>query len=413
MVIEIKQTRRPTTKSAGGKVDNSEAKKCCLSPPPPATQWFDDWILYEDWFVADHVLAASKEAFIRDFGGPKRFGRNIWLNFMAWSEHLAGQQPGPLKGQVALPKGERSTIIVGLDRLAGIDDYGKACRVFAESADLHEPNGAGLLTYAGLLFGYPNDDAIYVSLCTLELAHDSAYRPGGAETFAACLAIPVAAAMAWWLQIGLNRASIDGLGQALGLAPEARFIAFRQHIEKSVLPNMRLTLVTVLLIWLFAPLTLDIVALLFLGNRAFLFVGVFWAAMLGGLFLSALTNIVSLVFIRMGYDPMRMVLDDVIIAVLGIAVLWYFDNSWLTIFGAVVIGMAPGVLYKLPVRKTSPNPCTSIPLTGEAAVANDGLASVPLTTFVVCPSCQKKLRVRVQREGKSYRCPNCKVSLSS
>jgi hypothetical protein len=76
------------------------------------------------------------------------------------------------------------------------------------------------------------------------------------------------------------------------------------------------------------------------------FLAVVWNVLIGSVLIESLGNISSVVLIRLGHDPTRMIVDNILIALASVGILWYFQNSWFSITTALALGVLQGLLRK-------------------------------------------------------------------
>ena len=79
----------------------------------------------------------------------------------------------------------------------------------------------------------------------------------------------------------------------------------------------------------------------------FLYVAVVWNALIGGILVEGLENVISIVIIKASYDPNRIVWDNVLAILASTAVLLYFQNNWTSIASALTMGLFLNLFHKV------------------------------------------------------------------
>jgi len=141
-------------------------------------------------------------------------------------------------------------------------------------------------------------------------------------------------------------AAILGIGK--DPAKQAYSLAMRRRV-----PRYAGLIVVIVFSFFVTQWTIQPFFALYIKSDLRLFLIIVWTTILGGVLIGALRNIVTMLFIRMGVDPVKTIWDDVAASVLGGMMLILFQNSLVSVVASVAVGILPGIVYKWISRQKS------------------------------------------------------------
>lgn len=339
-----------------------------LAPPPPGSEWFDYWVLYDDWAATDEVLAARKADLLGTFGGRCRFSRDLWRTFLEWGNELA-ERRGENLGFLAMD-GQRAAIIAATDRLAGLEPDGHSnTRAFLEEQlDLPAFRQGNILAILDNIFFElaqylsPSDEYLYLSAGPGSIADRSfaglpndgrsvleeSETPKGlwAQTGYVVVWSILVGGAAWLVYRGMRFVTIDAAAYALKLLQNPRYQSFRNFRKRPRWANVTAAVV-ILLTFVTALVFIERFHILYLQSYVQLLLVVAWSVLLGGILVEAFANFITLCLIRCGQDPARSWFDDILALLVSLPLLRFFGNNWYIIAFSLSIGLTPSILHKL------------------------------------------------------------------
>src|SRR6185437_12465382 len=194
---------------------------------------------------------------------------------------------------------------------------------------------------------YPNEDIAY-----LAFADGFRRRPMHSNIMMAMVSLLMAAlviVLALFIQRGTRVLSVRLLGNLLGLE---RSTLFRQFEHEAFNPYRFLLGFAIIfpMTALFAWIAIEPYYVLAYRQPWSYFTAVAWNVLIGVVLVETLGNVLSVVLIRCGRDPLRMVLDNLIVAALSVPLLLYFQNSWYAIVAGIALGILQSIAEKITVR---------------------------------------------------------------
>jgi hypothetical protein len=292
---------------------------------------------------SDPIWQKVKAHVVPLLGDGPRFNRDLWETLIDWGRQIE-QERGTAQGTVS----ETRSVRAALARLAGADDLSARIATFRQrcgetTAKPTPRDGSVLDTYVRyamtLHVFYPNDDIAYLAFA------DGFRRPTESNTMGIMVSLVLTAwilLVAVFIQRGMRLLSVRLLGTMLGLRAVA---LFRQFEHETFNPYRFLLIfvlvypITALLAWVF----IEPYYVLTYRQPWLYFTAVAWNVLMGGVLVETLGNALSVVLIWWGRDPLRMILDNLLVAAVSVPLLLYFQNSWFSI----AAGMALGLLQSL------------------------------------------------------------------
>lgn len=324
----------------------------------PDLEWFHYWILVSDWCVSEEVFERKKEYLIEHFGGKRKFERNTWNAFLSWGEGLAQQRRE--EGEPFPPSSDRASVIAALDRLTGYDQLDELiASAFQKKANAKRAASvslSGYMTKALMMHVfYPNDEVIYLNLTPSWLKVAREQRQQGvrrSKSSAPAEDLSFVAAVLFGMLAGLiplrvlRIVTIRWLGWLLVIRDRPEYHRYEEHYFRSWSSGLYIFVMPPLT-WFVARYFLEPFFVFYILDEFSLFLVVAVSSVIGGALIEAIDHIVSMITIRLGHDPAAIILDNLIAAVLGGLVLWYFQNSWFSIAAALSVGLVLSLALKL------------------------------------------------------------------
>ena len=313
--------------------------------------------------------------------GPPRwaeaFGHDVWQAFLEWGKSLV---PSPE------PVSDEKAILAALKRLTGKDDLPERIRqCAAKVGNVRVSSATSVQDYAkpivsgtmGNLF-CPNEDVAFLRFGSsvggkggtlLDVAPNPKHSPAeemAGEVFRSLWVSAILLVLGFAIQRCFRWFALSLPGRLLRLAGNKDFREFEREVY-----SPRLYLITLIgfgaLSLPLNLLTLDPYLVLIHPTYWAFFLACLWNVMLAGLLVEGLEQLVGVVFLRFGIDPLRTAWDNVLAGALAVGLLLYFHNSWVSILLGLGIGMAQSLIAKFALppahqrRRRSPEPATLTP----------------------------------------------------
>jgi hypothetical protein len=329
----------------------------------PQLDWFAWWTVYAEYCPTGEGLAERKKFLIERLGGERRFGRDVWKSLLDFGKDTYDSQPS---FNQFLPAGERAYMLAAVSRMVGLDEAGRKMYELERPGASNEaykilPTGKDYSVLFLLMHVfYPNDDLAYMQFGTGWGGEHSLFALGSGQ-FSPALLVSGLVLVLWALlvQRSMRRVTITGFGRLLGLRGNP---AFERLSKVAFNPWLQLLSLAVVipLTWAFARMFMEDFYVLYFRSEINLILAVLYSALIGAALCEAIANILALLCIRFGLDPERVFVDNLIAAGLSIAVLLYFQNSWVSIGSGLALGLVTGVALKVIGRKAGAEAATAV-----------------------------------------------------
>jgi Fe-S cluster assembly iron-binding protein IscA len=338
----------------------------CMPPLVDSTLW---WILYQHVGLDDASRAAARTRWLRFFPGKE-------AETLAWGRSLEAARRGA--GEPLPPTSDNVALLCVIERLTGWDDYGVLSRRLALDALDPFPGGtfgtADTFMNLTISVGYPSDDIF------LLLASGDPLGIGVLEEWDMDRSTPLhyfGWLVAWFAMLAilllvLRFMVLDTLGGSmLFMRGHDRFRRYFNSQTQANRTSLALGLVLVpLLKWAWEWWNLKPPADLLMTSPWRLLAGVYMSVLFGGLIILIINRTLAVVLLRLGYDIERTWMDEILGTSLGVALLWYFGNSWASLLAFAAAGVLPDALKRLWKRRYAPPPVHApVTLTPAAARA--------------------------------------------
>jgi hypothetical protein len=289
--------------------------------------------------IRDEVLATEDDlnhpewqkvrALVRERLGEQRLGSDTWRAVIAWGRELAWRAD-PLRSV-----NDTQAARLALARLRGTDDLPERAAPVLRGL-------GGNRAISRLFFFhafYPNEEVALVWFTTSPVYDRTA-------PLLAPLALLLAALL---ILRGFRTLTLSLLGFLLWLRRDPVFETLRTEAF-SRWRFLATTLLLTLLGWISSQQSVEPFYVLFATHPENLIGAILWNVLVGGMLVESLGNVLAVLLIRLGVNPLRIVWDNVLIVLLSVLILWFFQNGWLTILSAVAIGTVQIVGQKLMAR---------------------------------------------------------------
>jgi hypothetical protein len=364
---------------------------CLFRPAPPDNEWFQRWTLYEDWCVTEEMYQARKQWFITLFGGqPTNLGHDRYEALIDYGRDIMADRNRSSEGK--LPLGDdRAAVIAGLDRLCGIDPttssklakFRERYLISSYMAVQNSGYGGAILDDLYKSFGlcYPNDDIYLSDLASTYGRGDAALTGGMAYAFepyaltdirsketrelddpfappelgnfirvptGLIIGAPLMLLMAFLIGRGARVVSVSVPGFLLGLWWNDKFREMHQIMKREEGYALAAMLFATVVAWLLYLRSPDPLAIVWANGIGSVFVALLAAGIFSGFVWEAIKNLIAVVMIRIGMDPEKSWIDDVLALALTAPMLFFFQNSFPSIFLGAAIGIfSPWTIEKL------------------------------------------------------------------
>jgi hypothetical protein len=266
---------------------------------------------------------------VRERLGETCLGSDIWRAVIAWGRELHWRTD-PLKGV-----SDAQAARLALARLRGTDRLGERAAPVLRGL-------GGNRAISRLFFFhafYPNEEVALVWFTTSPVFDHR-------TPLLAPLALLLAALL---ILRGFRTLTLSLLGFFLWLRGHAVFEVLRAEAF-SRWRFLGTTVLLTLLGWVSLQQSVEPFYVLFATHPENLLGAILWNVLVGGMLVESLGNVLSVLLIRLGINPLLIVWDNVLIVLFSAALLWFFQNGWLTILSAVAIGTVQIVGQKLMAR---------------------------------------------------------------
>ena len=296
-----------------------------LDPWPETIRW-EVLATQED---LNHAEWQKVRALVREQLGETRLRSDVWAAVIAWGRELHWRTD-PLHGV-----SDAQAARLALARLRGTD--GLRERAAPVLRGLGGPRAISRLFFFHAF--YPNEEVALVWFTTSPIydRHTPLLAPLGL-LLAALLILR-----------GFRTLTLTVLGFLLWLRGNPVFETLRAEAF-SRWRFLATTLLLTALGWLSLQQSVEPFYVLFATHPENLLGAILWNVLLGGMLVESLGNVLSVLLIRLGINPLLIVWDNVLIVLLSVALLWFFQNGWLTILSAIAIGTVQIVGQKLMAR---------------------------------------------------------------
>jgi hypothetical protein len=326
---------------------------------PPQEEPFNQYLkkLEESINQPDAAIWQELRAKLRDrLGGPQRFGHDVWQAFLEWGKSLV---PSPE------PVSDEKAILAALKRLTGKDDLPEHIRqcaakfgnVQVSSAISVQVRAAPIVSDAIDNLFYPNEDAAFLRFgssvggkggALLDVGPNPKNSPAEeiqGAVFRVLWAFSICLVLGFAIQRCFRWFALSLPGRLLRLGGNKAFREFEREVY-----SPRIYLITLIVfVALSLPLnllTLDPYLVLIHPTYWAFSAACLWNVMLAGILVEGLEQLMGVVFLRFGIDPLRTVWDNVLAGALAVGLLLYFENSWTSILLGLGMGMAQSLIAK-------------------------------------------------------------------
>lgn len=315
---------------------------------------------FED-YRADIPAVAQKAYLLERFGGESRFGRDRWTALCEWGREIVRDQGG------SLDCSETEAVNAAIARLRGTDQKAQSTDLLVNhfkgasiSARFQYDMLAQSVYARGVMWFlhifYPNDDIGYLAFGWQDIWNidNRVARGPDDEVIGLFVFGGIIFGFALLVQRGMRLLTIRVLGWCLRIQTEPTFRAYDREMF-----NLRRQLfgyaVVLPLSCALAIYALEPFYVLYFQSSDLLYAAVFWNALIGGILVESLENVVSLLVIRAGYDPHLIIWDNILVIGASIGLLLYFQNSWFSIASAVAIGLVGNLSHKISTWRRAVN----------------------------------------------------------
>lgn len=359
-----------------------------LRPAPPDLPWFSDWIIYEDWCISDEMNLARKEWIITLFGGsPANFGHDRYAALVDYGADLADERRSSTLGTLPADD-ERASVIAAIDRMSGIDpNDSENLNIIGGSLAERDVFIQTRMSYARTVVDnineidglcYPSDD-IYVSTLAATFGKEDAAVAGGinfafepyaisdsrntetapmkhpfqppATTFGIpcgfVCGIPSILIVTFLVGRGARMLTVTVPGFFLGLKNNKTY----QTLSKSMLSEEPYAIAALVLAtflgWMLFLVFPDSLAIVWTPGPFSVLAALLAAGVFSGFLWEGVKNLVAVIMIKMGKDPMELWLDDIVAFAVSVPIMLFFQNS----FPSLMIGAAIGFISPWTIEK--------------------------------------------------------------
>jgi len=351
-------------------------------PAAPNLPWFDWWMLYEDWCATDDMAKARQAWLVSILGGPSNLGKDRYRSLLRYGQQVLRERQR--KEETALPTNDdRAAVMAAIDMLAGIDpllskrlDENASKHILTKQMIVVTPYGGGYLDHYHDVKRaiFPNDET-YMSY--MGASYGRGLAAGIAWTFEPYAVTdarsketkeldrpfeppsefsiptgPVAAVMllfiAWLMIRGVRLASVTLPGYFLRLGGKPSFDRFRNSLAKREGHHVGVIVVGTLFAWQLYHFAPDPLTLVWTNGNLSIGTALLMAGVTGGIVWELIKNLVVIGMIRVGIDPAKTFLDDLIAFAVTAAAMLFLENSLSAILcSAIIGGLSPWTMEKL------------------------------------------------------------------
>lgn len=333
----------------------AETYRARMEIEPPNTDWFRMWIIYEVWCPDEASFARRKVEFVEEFGGARRYGRDVWTEFVLWGKEVAESRR---KGDAGFPaESDRASVVAAVDRLTGRDDaYAKAVdlnRRLQERSGFKKQDHLDVWPGMALASGayYPNDDVPALYLSTSWMKDDRGPFEGDPFHTNISGVFIVSAFILWGLltQRGMRLVTTGLLGRILRIRKHPHY---QSYLRAMFSPGWQLLTMPVVLAasWYLNRRNLESFPVVYCQSEFTYLGAMIFSGLMGGVFVEVIETTITAVVIRLGGNPETMIWDNLVAICLGVGALYYFQNSWTSIGTGVMLGIFVSVANKIRSR---------------------------------------------------------------
>jgi hypothetical protein len=293
------------------------------------------------------VWQEAKDYVAFRLGGETRFGRDVWQAMIDWGRQIE-EDRGAADAAVADTRAVRAALarLIGADDLAPrIAEFKKLCKdpppardKAADSVVDRYISGA-----MNLHIYYPNDDIAYLAMADgIRRLEPRDKAMATAASLTACAGFLV---FGLFIQRGMRLITVSGAGRCLDVSETPLFLTFEREAfdPRRWLCTFAIVFpATAVLAWVQIEPYYVLVYQQPWGYLA----AVAWNVIMGGVLIESVGNILSVLLIRCGIDPLRTILDNVAVLLLSVPILLYFQNSWYSIAAGAALGLLPNLAQK-------------------------------------------------------------------
>ena len=332
-------------------------------PEPPNLEWFKWWVIYEQWCPVESMFRARLNEIVKALKfPPDKFGRNIDDAILIWGADVV-EQERELE-QLYPPSGKNTSLLAAWDRLNGRHIRATSTPVLEKLA---QSNPWALVGFYVL---FPNDDVTALAfgggwrMGERQLEPVNPFPQPGMpgmppppdfdERFEFMMIPGIIGILILGATIGrgMRFITIGVFAAILGIGKDPAKQAYSLAMRRRV-PRYAGLIVVIVFSFFVTQWTIQPFFALYIKSDLRLFLIIVWTTILGGVLIGALRNIVTMLFIRMGVDPVKTIWDDVAASVLGGMMLILFQNSLVSVVASVAVGILPGIVYKWISRQKS------------------------------------------------------------
>lgn len=300
---------------------------------PPPTEFTLAWILDRHVGLTDTNRSAVRKRWLQYFPHREAVARR-------WGREL--EQQRRQAGEPLPPSSDNVVLLCVIEHLAGWDSAGVQARQAA--LQVFEPDRLRL--QAALTLAYPSDE-VFKTLASGDALDLVTLRGWDFLDRSATLA-NLAWLLGWFLFLAvaafLCRAVIlDTVGaRLLRLSGHDLFRAYYDTQTSKHAKGWLLALLVIPLAkWAWDWWRLKTPHALLMPTPLHLLAGIYMSVLAGGLLIATLNRLVAVVLLRCGVDVAKVWLDEIIGTLLGIALLAYFGNTWLSLAAFVAVALLP------------------------------------------------------------------------